>query len=237
MAFICFFLFFVKAQAKDIQFSGSELSQDTLLPIFDEKAMVKNPRVKLKDSFGLSASGSIILTEPVFREISGGVTASYHFSERSALSASYYYWNRKVSGDGENLQGEVPPNSDIDFETTPSIDHSYFVDFRQTAFYGKISLSKSRVINLLFHGGAGVGGLKIGDKTVLGGRVILGQKIYFAPKVALGLELAVMFYKGPNPMKPKESSLVLEADDRSFDDFETKMFIKPVLRTGISFLF
>ncbi len=242
-----FFVFFVfvwsqNLQAKVIKFSEEELSKDSALPVFRNRVMVKKPRVKLKNKFGFDFTGGIGLVQPIFREYHVGVQAKYYFSERGALAVSYAYWKRTLSKDGKELKKTInpenPENPDkIRLEATPTIKHLYFADYIYNAFYGKISLSKVRVINLLFNGGVGVGGLKIGDKTKVGGRLTLGQQLYFSPYMALNLEVSVLFYQAPNPFEPKHSTSLPSEGEAPFDSFETKWFVRPVLKGGFSFLF
>ncbi len=201
--------------AVKVHFPKDELASESVLPLLDKSQMVLNRNVSLKWSLEIGAGAGFGMDEPYYFPYYPSGFLALHWTEVQAISLTGIYFifdlfqtgknlsptERKLSQAGKKLYEGVGKNPDeikkIDFSKIPSPQYSFFVNYQYTPFYGKISLSKSWVMNLSIYGFAGPG-LVISNNNDQwpAGNVGIGQKLYFNKWFGLRGDLSFYGYYG-----------------------------------------
>ena len=186
-----------------IEFPTEELSQETVLPIFDQPTAVKRRIVPLENRVGIGIFGGLGLNDPFFSPIVFGGTLAYHFNNEygiELLGSSYTHTpSQYVSGiKNASIQGTNSVCTNCpDFSYAPAVSGVYLASFKWSPFYGKISLTKSFVMNLITNFYGGLADVMVGDSSSIGGSVGLGQEFYFSSHFGLRADLRGLIFSGP----------------------------------------
>ncbi len=200
-ALCCFSaLFGIHAEADVIEFSVDELAAETVLPVFEPSVSVRDRIVAKSGRFELGLGGGISLNEPFYnpQNLVGNLT--YHMTEVHGINLSYTHWLDGLSSYGTQLRaGQGFPA--FDPSLAPSPESLIALNYQNTAYYGKISLTKQTVMNLSIYGLAGLGavGLSREGGYKIGAHAGVGQKVYFTPSLAFRFDLRFFAYRGPDP--------------------------------------
>lgn len=239
LSFISFATIFVASlslNATVIRLPEEELARDSVLPVFDRKVAVRDRNVVTEGRIELGGFGGFNLNEAFYTPYNFGAYATYHFNEIHGfnLMANFYMDGTSSYADqlknGEGLGG---PGNGLDLARAPSLKYMVLGNYQLTAYYGKISLSKSTVTNVSLYGLAGAGAIGIGDETTFGLNVGLGQKFYFSPNAALRFDLRFITYQAPNPLSVPLSNGGPDLPNSAFE--ETWVFTY-LLTVGAVFL-
>jgi outer membrane beta-barrel protein len=204
LAFLCCLFVGTHVNAATVEFPSEELSQETVLPVFDQPTAVKKRIVPLEHRLGLGFFGGIGLNDPFFSPIVFGGTAAYNFTNEMGvefLGASYSrtpsQYDAPIKNATQSDTGQPCTANCPDFSFAPSVSRLMFLNFKWTPFYGKISLAKSAVMNLMTNFYIGLGGVTVGDQTPIGGSLGLGQEFYFSSNFGIRVDLRSFIYSGP----------------------------------------
>ena len=99
-------LFCFPSFAKRVKLSEDELSSDAVLPVFDEKVVIKNRRVSHKDRLELGVYGGNVMSEALYSFITYGGSLAYHFTDTHGLLILYGLYSKSLSKNGECLKKE-----------------------------------------------------------------------------------------------------------------------------------
>ena len=107
--------------------------------------------------------------------------------------------------------------------------------FQYTAFYGKISISKQFVMNLMTYGLLG------GGVTNYGGDIYpvlsfgIGQKYYVSKKLAVRLDLRSIIFNGPNVTDPTAGTTAYKNANRELkgSEFSSILTLNNVIFGGL----
>jgi outer membrane beta-barrel protein len=225
------------SRAEVIQFPDEELASESVLPIFDQPDAVKNRSVRTKSRLELGLGGGYSFTEPFFNPLSVGVNVSYHFTEEHGLNI-YYTSNLGGQSDYSKQLNAVPKvgggTIDMRLQYAPAPKYLALANYQYTGYYGKLSITKEKVMNLGLYGLVGGGMIGIGDSAYPVASVGLGQKFYFDRNFALRFDLRFIAYNGPDPLS---KSLETKTSEQANSYFGQKLTFDSVLSFGAVYLF
>lgn len=229
------FLFAGRIYAADpIEFPEEELARESVLPVFDKRVAVRERLVKTEGRFEVGGGAGLNLIEALYNNITFNFLGSYHFDEMQAFTFQAVFPSTKLSNMGKDLQaGKGLNGAKFDASKAPAPEYLMSGLYQYTAYYGKISMTKEKAMNLSLHGMLGGGVVSWGDSVEPMVNVGMGQKLYFTPNFALRVDLNLMMYQGPDPTSKK-----LEPTDpkRDSDYFKKTLYFRSFLTAGVVFL-
>lgn len=170
-----------------------ELPRESTLPYFRPQVATKRRNVPLKNRFELGVGMGYLLAEPVSSEYNPQVMTTFHFDEVSGIHLVYSQHNASSSSYAQQLEG---PRFGLKFSLTPRVESSYFGYYQFSAYYGKLSFSKSTVFNWSIYGLAGLGQFQYADGSIPSFSFGIGQKIYLTRSLTLRGDLLFFAYSG-----------------------------------------
>ncbi|MCB0362514.1 MAG: outer membrane beta-barrel domain-containing protein [Bdellovibrionales bacterium] len=223
-----------KCRAEKIEFPDEELASESVLPVFDKVAVVKNRNVVTAKKFEFGGGLGMNLMDPFYNPFNYNLSLAYHFDEVHGINLASAIWNDGLSTYGEQLRnGEGLSGDFFDPSRAPHPKSIVMGNYQYTAYYGKISLSKKAVMNLSMFALAGLGSISFGDQNSIALNFGFGEKFYFTPYLALRLDLRMLVFRGPDP-----TSLRLIPTDvvRSSSEFEETTYFQTLMTLGLVFL-
>lgn len=217
-----------------VEFPDQELAVESVLPVFDKVVSVRGRRIKSKGKTEIGVFSGFSLVEPFYSQYSLGLSATYNLDETHALHSSFFYWLGGLTSQAESLKD----SQGVYLEKAPQPQFLVTLDYQYSAFYGKISLAKNKVINTHLYGLVGGGMMYEGGEGSLAFSGGFGQKFYFSQKWALRVDFRGVFNQGPNPLKgpngrpPNASSGTL-----SPSEFEKRLNFSTLLSVGMNYRF
>ncbi|KYG69596.1 outer membrane beta-barrel domain-containing protein [Bdellovibrio bacteriovorus] len=217
--------------AEVIELPPEELAQESVLPVFDKPVSVKNRNVVTDKRIEADIFYGYAMTEPIANVSKLGLGIYYNTSESSAWGLLLAKNFAGLSSYAEQLDEQF----NLKFDRAPSPELTAMLDYNLKAFYGKMSLSKSLVINTILFGSASAGVVKYVHKTYPAVAVGLGQKFYFTKNWSLRFDLRLYANQAPVPflagsLKPNEPV-------PDYSDFEERVTFTTNLDVGLSYLF
>lgn len=232
-----FFLVIVFAQfakanpAEYIELPPEELAQESVHPMFDRNDSVRSRSVVTAGKFDVGGFYGMALTEPIFNVSKLGFNLYYHSSENHA-------WGLILAKNSTGLStyaDQLNSSFSLDLNRAPNPDLVLLGDYNLKAFYGKMSLSKSTVLNLSLFGSLAAGVVKYSNKTYPAVAFGLGQKFYFNKNWALRFDLRLMANTAPIPFL---KGYIKKTDPvPSANQFDERMTYTTNLDLGVSYLF
>ncbi len=207
LKFVCIFSMIAGlapiAEAKKIRLSEDELSKEAVMPVFDERIVIKNRRVSHKGRLELGLYGGNVLSEAIYDPLTFGASLAYHFDNTHGFLATIGLYQDKLSGNGLALKnGESIPISGavryFDASRAPQKEFMIAGHYQYSAYYGKISITKESVMNLSLYGLLGGGVYSIGGEMAPLVNLGVGQRFYFTKSIAFRLDLLLSSYYGPD---------------------------------------
>lgn len=220
--------------AEEIELPEEELAKESVLPVFDKTVVVRNRAVKLSERFEASLSGGLNLLEPFYTNLAYSFGGAYHFDEMHGISASIMFLQTDLSSNAEALKNGEGIDSPYDPSLGPTIESLYFANYQFTAYYGKVSVTKSKAMNLSLYGLAGLGLVNWTDSTSFALNTGFGQKLYFTPNIAFRMDLNLAIFQGPDVTS---KDLPTGGQTRGSDYFEETLFFRTYLTAGLAVLF
>lgn len=227
------------AQAATVEVPEEELAKESVLPRFERGEAVKNRNVVTNKKFELGAFGGWNFTEAIYNQMKFGFNAGYHISEGSAFVLNFNFF---MPGRNKQYTDMLLSGFKLDFTRTPDVQFSTWLNWEMKAYYGKMSWTKSGVMNVHLCPILGVGIIKYAHKVYPGINFGLGQKFYFSNNFSLRADFKLQYAQGPNPFLGG-GALLTEINGApnnaipSPSAFEDKFTLGTILDIGASFLF
>jgi outer membrane beta-barrel protein len=230
--FMTALLFTGLLKAEVIEFPEEELSQETVLPVFENPEVVKNRNVITAQKIEISPYLGFNMTEPIYNQSKLGVNIGYHWSEVSAFIVNFAKWN---SGLNTQYTDALKSQYNLDFSRAPKINYSTYFNYEYKAYYGKISLTKQGTMNLTTYPLLGFGMTSFENKNMYGVNAGVGQKFYFNKHVGLRIDLKMQYAQAPSPFlkgKMKSTDPVPTAGE-----FQDQWGFSTILDLGVGIVF
>ncbi|WP_413292853.1 outer membrane beta-barrel domain-containing protein [Bdellovibrio sp. HCB185ZH] len=217
--------------AELVELPVEELAKESVLPIFDKSVSVKNRRVVTAGRIDANVFYGMALTEPIYDVSKFGLSAYYNWNEDHAIGFLFAKNSSGLSSYAKQLYQEYG----LDYNYAPKPEMTLMADYNLKVFYGKMSLTKSTVINTQLFGTAALGMVKFENKAYPALALGLGQKFYFTSQLALRFDLRLYMNQAPIPfnagLKPSSPT------KPSKDSFEDRLTYTTNLDVGLSYLF
>ncbi len=189
----------VNSKAEVIEFPEEELARESVTPIFDNPEAVKKRLSPMKSRFELGGFSGATLNDPWFNSYPLGFTAHYHFSEMHGVGLMGAFFVSGRTNYVGQLQSTVATGNEIPFDRAPSPKFLGLLEYEFTPYYGKISITKQRIMNLTIAGLAGVGlmGVSSNVKSDSSAAFSLGlsQRFFFTRNFGLKADIRTLFYQ------------------------------------------
>lgn len=219
------------AFAEAIDLPTEELAQESVLPIFDKPVSVKNRAVVTEKRIEADVFYGYAMTEAIANVSKIGLGVYYNTSETSAWGLLFAKNFSGLSNYAEQLDSQY----NLKFDRAPAPEMTVMLDYNVKAFYGKMSLTKSWVINTILYGSAAGGVVKYVHKTYPAVALGLGQKFYFTKNWSLRADFRVYGNQAPVPFLA--GYMQQGQPVPSYDRFEDKFQVSTTLDVGLSYLF
>jgi outer membrane beta-barrel protein len=217
--------------AEGIDLPPEELARESVLPIFDKPVSVKNRAIVTEKRFEADVFYGYAMTEAIANVSKLGVGLYYNTNEKSAWGLLLEKNFSGLSNYAEQLDSQYG----LKFDRAPAPEMTAMLDYNLKAFYGKMSLTKSWVLNTILYGSASGGIIKYQHKTYPAIALGIGQKFYFGKNWSLRADFRVYGHQAPVPFLNgymKDGQPV-----PSYDQFEDKFQTATNLDIGLSYLF
>jgi outer membrane beta-barrel protein len=224
--------------AEVVELPQEELAQESVYPVFDKPVSVKNKNIVTAEHFELGGYYGNALTEPIFGVSKFGIYGYYNTSEEHAFGLFFEKNASGLSKYGDQLKDvkkEGGGSIKLDFTRAPAPDSTLMLDYNFKAFYGKMSLSKSIVFNLVTFGSLAGGMVKYTNKSYLGIALGLGQKYYLTNKFHLRLDLRMFANNAPSPFL--KGKMEVNDPQPKPDDFNERLTYTTVIGVGAVYMF
>ena len=219
--------------AQVIELPKEELAQESVLPVFDNPTSVKNRAVSTQGRFELGGFFGMALTEPIASVTKFGASGHYHTSEDHAFGLIF----SKTSAGQSTYANQLNSQYSLDFSRAPAPDYTLMADYNLKMFYGKMSLSKSTVLNLSMFATAALGTVKYVHKAYPAAAIGVGQKFYFDRQWALRFDLQLFGHQAPIPFLTGDPGILSSTTKPSYNDFQERMTYTTNMDLGLSYLF
>ncbi|MCC6276361.1 MAG: outer membrane beta-barrel domain-containing protein [Oligoflexia bacterium] len=185
-------------KAETIKFPEEELARESVLPVFDQPEAVKKRLVPMESRFELNPLVGSFLSDPWFNAYPLGAKIAYHFDEIHSVGIFGSYFISQRASEIAAVQ-ELNNGQNIPFARAPYPSFLGLLEYEFTPFYGKISLTKQRVMHLNI--GAIVGGGLLGVKSdvasdssvaISGG---ITQRFFFTRDIGIKADIRALFYQ------------------------------------------
>jgi len=143
-----------------VELPTEELAKESVLPVFDRSVSVKNRSVVTAKRFDVDVFYGLALTEPIYDVSKFGLGVYYNMNENSALGVLF----AKNSSGVSTYANQLHTQYQLDFNRAPKPEMVGMLDYNLKFFYGKMSLTKSLVINTILYGSGSVGMVKYENK-------------------------------------------------------------------------
>ncbi len=221
------------ARAETIQFPSEELATESVLPVFDQPASVKNRTVSLAKRIEFGVLMGYALTEPFYNPFQIGGTFSYHINEDHGVNIYGVTFLQGLSNEASQLNPIPGTAINGNLQYGPSPKYLGILSWQYSAFYGKLSFTKDYVMNLHLYGLAGIGMYGLGDSSVPVLAIGLGQKFHVTPSLSFRFDLRLLTYSGPDPTS---ISLQFKTSAQPSSAFSQKLFFEGLLNFGVSYM-
>lgn len=215
--------------AEVINLPPEELAKESVLPVFDNPVSVRNRNVVTTGRFDIDVFYGYAMTEPIANVSKLGLGIYYHLNEDHAFGVFYTNNMSGLSDYAKQIEG-APSGTPLDLSKVPLPKSSIMGDYNLKAFYGKMSLTKSLVLNTVLYGSGSLGLIQYEHKSYPAAALGMGQKFYFNKDWALRFDLRLYAHQGPVPF-------VAGGVPTSFDQFSERMMFATNLDVGLSYLF
>jgi outer membrane beta-barrel protein len=221
--------------AETIEFPDEEIATETVLPVFDRTETVKNRNLPLKGRTELGVGVGLALNEPFYNPYNFNFEGTHFFTEKHAVNIAAVMWMGGLNSYGDDLKaGNGLLNGDtFDPSLAPAPKYLVLANYQFTAYYGKISLSKSSVMNLSLFGELGLGYMGYSGTGAPALNMGIGQNFYFTKNLALRLDLRLDMFKGPDPTSQQ---LKVGTPAPSASAFSQILYFNTMLTAGLAYV-
>lgn len=231
---LAFLLHRASFAAEVIHLPPEELAQESVLPVFDRPVVVRNRNVETAGKIDVGVFYGYAMTEPIANVSKFGLGIYYNTSEYHAFGLLYAHNMTGLSDYAHQI--ERTSGTPLDFTRAPMPKSTIMADYNLKMFYGKLSLTKSLVLNTILYGSGSLGMIQYDHKMYPAAAVGLGQKFFFGKHWALRFDLRLYTHQGPIPFLG--GGRMHENQPRpSFDEFKERVMFATNLDAGLSYLF
>lgn len=224
----------VDVRAETIEFPEEELATESVLPVFDKTVVVRNRAITTAGRLEFGAAVGLSLIEALYDNMLFGFNGAYHFDETRGMQFQLLMQSDGLSNNGQKLKDGVFDGVNFDASMAPSPEMYLLGNYQLTAYYGKISVTKSTSLNLSLFGLLGMGVVKFTDgvsEPALNAG--FGQKFYINENLAIRFDLGLTMFQGPDPTSRQN---LTGGGQLTSDDFDSTLYFRSFLTAGLVYL-
>jgi outer membrane beta-barrel protein len=181
-------------KADAVRFPEEELSQESVLPKFDQPEAVKKRVVPFTGRFEVEGFLGFSLSDPFYNSYPVGGALSYHLNEFHSVGFRGAFAISSQAGYVSQIQS-LPGGSSIPFDQASAIKYYTLGEYEFTPYYGKISLTKQTVMNLTISGMLFGGFIGMGTESSVTFGMGLNERFFFSRNLGIKADLRAMFYQ------------------------------------------
>lgn len=219
------------AVADLVELPQDELAKESVLPVFDRPVSVRNRNIVTEGRFDANLVYGTALSEPINNVSRAGLGVYYHTSENHAFGLLFA---KSSTGQSKYAQ-QLFDQYQLDFSRVPAPESAALFDWNYKMFYGKMSLTKSAVLNLSLYSTLAAGMVKYTHKSYPAVAAGLGQKFYLGKNFALRFDLRLYAHQAPIPFL--EGFLKTNNPKPTPDMFAERLTYTSILDVGLTYLF
>jgi len=214
-----------------MQFSEDELPREAVMPKLDTPRAVLNRKLSYVSRWQADLAAGWLLDEAFYNNQYLAVQGSYSWDEASGVGLKYLMFGSGLTDYGKQFEGVTTTPPDFDRSVGPKSGWVAFYERRM--MYGKLSVSKWKVIPSFLTWNIEAGMLKYGARQLplVGGS--LANRFFLTPKMALGLGIHAYVRQMVDPL----SADLRNAPAPTEDQFKTNTKFSMALDFGFSYLF
>lgn len=217
-----------------VELPQEELAHESVLPIFDKNVSTRNRNIVTEGRIDADIFYGMAITEPISDVSKLGLGLYYNFNEDHALGVLFAKNSTGLSTYAKQLNEKY----NLDFNRAPKPKSTAMLDYNLKMFYGKMSLTKSGVFNLILFASASGGVVQYEHKSYPAAALGLGQKFFFTNQFALRLDLRLYAHQAPIPFLSTPTTGVNTGKAApEFSEFQERMTYTTNLDLGLSYLF
>lgn len=214
-----------------MQFAEEELPREAVMPRLDTPKAVLSRKLSYERRWQADLYAGWLLDEAFYNNQYVNVQGSYSWDEANGVGLKYLTFGSGLSDYGkqfESFQTDPP-----DFDRAPGPKNGWMAFYERRMMYGKLSVSKWKVIPAFLTWNVEAGMLKYGSRQlpILGASV--SNRFFLTPKFALGLGIHAYVRQMVDPL----SKRIRPPDAPTEDEFKTKTKFSMALDFGLSYLF
>lgn len=221
--------------AEVVELPQEELARESVLPIFDKPVVVKNRNIVTAKKVDMGLFYGYAMTEAIANVSKLGVSLYYNFDDVQGLGLLYTNNSTGTSDYAKQIEQQFS----LDFNRVPMPKNTILADYNFNAFYGKLSLAKSIVLNTMIFGSGSAGLIQYDHKSFPALAIGVGQKFFFNKHFALRLDLRLYANQAPIPfLKDKlKNPLPGGVSAPTYNDFQERLTFTTNLDIGVAYLF
>ncbi|MEZ0391550.1 MAG: hypothetical protein ACAH59_05000 [Pseudobdellovibrionaceae bacterium] len=221
------------ARAEEMVFAEEELPTEAVTPRLDTPKAVLSRKLSYEKRWQADLQGGWLLDEPFYKNQYLAVQATYSWSEASGVGVKYMAFGGGISDYSKQFynSSSSSPNGAVDFEQAKGPSSGWLAFYERRMMYGKVSVSKHKVMPALLTWGVEAGMMKYGTKQLplAGGSV--GNRFFLGDHFGLALGLHAYFRQLVDPLSANLRTTQTESD------FSTTTKLSMALDLSLIYLF
>jgi hypothetical protein len=215
-----------------MQFSEDELPREAVMPRLDSPKAVLSRKLSYENRWQADLYAGWLLDEAFYNNQYVAVQGSYSWSEPSGVGLKYLMFGSGLNDYGKQFESSATPPPDFGRSRGPQSGWTAFYERRM--MYGKLSVSKWKVIPAFLTWNVEAGMIKYGTRQLPLVGASLTNRFFLSPQFAVGLGLHAYIRQMVDPLSAK---LRTNTPIPSEDDFKTNSKFSMALDFGLSYLF
>lgn len=178
---------------KEVRFNKKELARETTLPVFRNHKVVRGRKIQTEGRIELDLTFGKTLNDAFYDTFPITLAANYHLNEVHGFVLEFGTYSSSQNSFVDAVRNARGSNFNLD--QVPLLESQYSLIWEYTPYYGKISFSKQRVLNLSIYTTLGYGKLNYTGDSSNVFHAGIGQKLYFSKNWGLKLDLRGKMYE------------------------------------------
>jgi hypothetical protein len=218
-------------ESQTMQFSEEELPREAVMPRLDTPKAVLSRKLSYEGRWQADLAAGWLLDEAFYNNQYMAVKGSYSWDEASGVGLKYLMFGSGLSNYGQQFEGisTTPPN----FGRSKGPQNGWLAFYERRMMYGKLSVSKWKIIPSFLTWDAEAGMLKYGTRQLPMIGAGLSNRFFLTQKFAAGLGIHAYLRQMVDPLSADLRNSPAPAED----DFKTTSKFSMTLDLGISYLF
>jgi len=228
---IGFFMVSSAQAAEEMVFAEEELPQEVVTPRLDTPKAVLSRKLSYQNRWQADLFGGWLLDEAFYNNQYFGVQGTYSWNESSGIGLKYLSFGSGLSEYSKQFSS-VPTNPP-DFTISKGPQSGWIASYERRMMYGKVSLSKRKVIPALLTWNVEAGMIKYGTKQLPLGGASIGNRFFPTEHFGIAMALHAYFRQLVDPLSADIRATPAPAEA----DFGTSTKFSTALDLSLTYLF